>query len=91
MVGLVDHLGKRWLARLQPFPLDMPLEDLPNAHPRAAGTRKALRLAREHGLPLMPILRQTSTESAERLAAGPLCYGRAGSSPGGCHCRSGAL
>ena len=63
-------LASDGLPALQPFPLDMPLEDLPNAHPRAAGTyAKALRLAREHGLPLMPILRQTSTESAERLAA----------------------
>lgn len=63
-------LASDGLPALQPFPLAMPLEALPNAHPRAAGTyAKALRLAREHDLPLMPVLRQASTETAERFEA----------------------
>ena len=66
-------LASDGLPALQPFPLDMPLEDLPNAHPRAAGTY-AKAAGAGAWLALMPILRQTSTESAERLAAASLLW-----------------
>ena len=53
-----------------PLPLDSDLTQLPNAHPRTAGTyAKALRLARENKLSLMAILKQASTNSALHLAA----------------------
>ena len=43
---------------------------MPNAHPRAAGSyAKALRMAREHDLDLMSVLRQSSYTSAEHLGA----------------------
>lgn len=49
-------------------PLNTPLETLPNAHPRAAGSyAKALRLAREHEIDLMSVLRQTSYTTAKHL------------------------
>jgi hypothetical protein len=44
---------------------DTPYEDLPNTHPRAAGSyAKALRLAREHDIPLMQVVAMTSYNSA---------------------------
>ena len=58
------------LPDLVPLPLDSDLTQLPNAHPRTAGTyAKALRLARENKLSLMAILKQASTNSALHLAA----------------------
>jgi len=42
--------------------------DLPNMHPRGAGSRgKSLRLAREHNIPLMLVLAQLSYNSAKYL------------------------
>jgi hypothetical protein len=42
-----------------------PYEQLPNGHPRAAGSyAKALRLARENNIPLMQVLAMTSYNSA---------------------------
>ena len=47
------------------FAWDTPYEDLPNSHPRGAGTyAKALRLGRENGIPLMQSVAQTSWNSA---------------------------
>jgi hypothetical protein len=47
---------------------DTPYENLPNTHPRAAGSfAKALRLARENNLPLMQIIAMTSYNSAAPL------------------------
>lgn len=47
---------------------DTPYEELPNTHPRAAGTyAKALRLARENHIPLMQIIAMTSYNSAKPL------------------------
>ncbi len=47
-----------------------PYESLPNMHPRGAGSRgKALRLGREHGIPLMQTLAQLSYVSAKHLGA----------------------
>ena len=58
------------LPDLVPLPLDTDLTQLPNAHPRTAGTyAKALRLARENQLSLMAVLKQASTTSAMHLAA----------------------
>jgi len=58
------------LPDLVPRPLDSDLTQLPNAHPRTAGTyAKALRLARENHLSLMAILKQASTTSAIHFAA----------------------
>ena len=50
------------------FSWDTPFEELPNMHPRGAGARgKSLRLAREHGIPLMAVLAQLSYLSAKYL------------------------
>jgi len=47
---------------------DTPYENLPNTHPRAAGSfAKALRLARENNIPLMQIISMTSYNSAAPL------------------------
>jgi len=47
---------------------DTPYEDLPNAHPRGAGSyARALRLGRENGIPLMQTLAQCSYNSARPL------------------------
>jgi hypothetical protein len=47
---------------------DTPYENLPNTHPRAAGSfAKALRLARENNIPLMQIIAMTSYNSAAPL------------------------
>lgn len=47
---------------------DTPFEDLPNSHPRGAGSfAKALRMGRENGIPLMQSLAQTSWNSARPL------------------------
>jgi len=44
---------------------DTPFEEIPNTHPRAAGTyAKALRLARENNIPLMQIIAMSSYNSA---------------------------
>jgi hypothetical protein len=44
---------------------DTPYEELPNTHPRAAGSHsKALRLARENNIPLMQVIAMTSYNSA---------------------------
>jgi len=44
---------------------DTPYEDLPNTHPRAAGSfAKAFRLARENNIPLMQIVAMSSYNSA---------------------------
>jgi hypothetical protein len=43
------------------IPWDTPYEDLPNTHPRFSGSyAKALRLGREHDIPLMQIIAMTS-------------------------------
>jgi hypothetical protein len=48
---------------------DTPFEDLPNSHPRGAGSyAKALRMGRENGIPLMQSLAQTSWNSARPLS-----------------------
>lgn len=50
-------------------PWDTPYEDLPNSHPRGAGTyARALRMGRENGIPLMQSLAQTSWNSARPLS-----------------------
>ncbi len=47
---------------------DTPYEELPNAHPRGAGTyAKALRLARENNIPLMQVVAMSSYNSAKPL------------------------
>jgi N-acyl-D-glutamate deacylase len=47
---------------------DTPFEELPNSHPRGAGScAKALRLGRENGIPLMQSLAQLSYNSARPL------------------------
>ncbi|MBY6091095.1 amidohydrolase family protein [Maritimibacter alkaliphilus] len=47
------------------IPWDTPYEDLPNSHPRGAGSfAKALRLGRENGISLMQSVAQTSWNSA---------------------------
>ncbi len=47
---------------------ETPYENLPNTHPRAAGSyAKALRLARENDIPLMQIIAMTSYNSAAPL------------------------
>jgi len=47
---------------------DTPYEDLPNAHPRGAGSyARALRLGRENGIPLMQTLAQCSYNSTRPL------------------------
>ena len=48
--------------------VDMDLADLPNMHPRNAGScGKVLRLGRENGIPLMHQINQLSTVSAKHL------------------------
>ena len=43
------------------IPWDTPYEDLPNSHPRGAGSfAKALRMGRENGIPLMQTVAQSS-------------------------------
>lgn len=50
------------------LPWDVAYEDLPNAHPRTAGTHgKSLRIAREHGIPLMHVLATFSYYPAKYL------------------------
>ena len=57
------------LPPLQIGNIDSDLTDLPNVHPRAAGTyAKTLRLAREQDLDLMTVLAQTSWVPASGLA-----------------------
>lgn len=52
------------------FAWDTPFDALPNMHPRGAGSRgKALRLGREHDIPLMQTLAQLSYTSAKHLGA----------------------
>ena len=47
---------------------DTPYENLPNTHPRAAGSyAKALRLARENNIPLMQVIAMSSYNSARPL------------------------
>ena len=47
---------------------DTPYEELPNTHPRAAGSyAKSLRLARENNIPLMQIIAMTTYNSARPL------------------------
>lgn len=47
---------------------DTPYEDIPNTHPRLAGTHgTCLRLAREHDIPLMQILAASSYNAAKYL------------------------
>lgn len=47
---------------------DTPYEELPNTHPRLAGSyARALRMARENGIPLMQILAMATINSAEPL------------------------
>ena len=47
---------------------DTPYEDLPNTHPRGAGSyARALRLGRENGIPLMQSIAQLSYNSAKPL------------------------
>jgi len=47
---------------------DTPYDELPNTHPRAAGSyAKVLRLARENNIPLMQIIAMSSYNSAEPL------------------------
>ena len=47
---------------------DTPYEELPNAHPRTAGTyAKAFRLGRENNIPLMQIVAMTSYNTANPL------------------------
>jgi hypothetical protein len=56
---LVPYDGLSW---------DTPYDQLPNTHPRAAGTHaKALRLARENNIPLMQIVAMSSYNSARPL------------------------
>ena len=56
---LVPYDGLSW---------DTPYDQLPNTHPRAAGTyAKALRLARENNIPLMQIVAMSSYNSARPL------------------------
>ena len=51
------------------FAWDTPYEDLPNSHPRGAGSfARALRMGRENGIPLMQSLAQTSWNSARPLS-----------------------
>lgn len=48
--------------------LDVPYENFPNSHPRVAGCySKALRLAREHDIPLMHMISMASYTAAMRL------------------------
>jgi hypothetical protein len=50
------------------FPWDTAYEDLPNMHPRVAGSNgKSLRLARENGIPLMQVLATFSYNPAKYL------------------------
>jgi N-acyl-D-aspartate/D-glutamate deacylase len=52
------------------LPWDTAYEDLPNTHPRVAGTHgKSLRLARENGIPLMHVLATFSYYPAKYLGA----------------------
>ena len=52
------------------LPWNTPFEDLPNSHPRVAGTHgKSLRLAREHDIPLMHVLATFSYYPAKYLGA----------------------
>ncbi|MBX7433690.1 hypothetical protein JDV09_16460, partial [Mycobacterium sp. Y57] len=47
---------------------ETPYEELPNTHPRAAGScAKSLRVAREHNIPLMQVVAMTSYNSACHL------------------------
>ena len=47
---------------------DTPFEDLPNTHPRGAGSyARALRMGRENGIPLMQTIAQCSYNSARPL------------------------
>jgi len=47
---------------------DTPYEEIPNTHPRLAGTHgTCLRIAREHGIPLMQILAASSYNPARYL------------------------
>ena len=49
---------------------DTPYEEIPNTHPRLAGTHgTCLRIAREHGIPLMQILAASSYNPAKYLGA----------------------
>ena len=48
---------------------DTPYEDLPNTHPRGAGScARALRMGREHGIPLMQSISQLNYNSARPLS-----------------------
>ncbi|WP_164662322.1 amidohydrolase family protein [Tropicibacter sp. Alg240-R139] len=50
------------------LPWDIAYEDIPNAHPRTAGSHgKSLRLAREHDIPLMHVLATFSYNVAKHL------------------------
>jgi N-acyl-D-aspartate/D-glutamate deacylase len=50
------------------LPWDVDYGDLPNVHPRVSGTRgKALRMAREHDIPLMQIMAIASYNTAKYL------------------------
>ncbi len=50
------------------LPWDTPYEDLPNTHPRVAGTHgKSLRIARENEIPLMHVLATFSYNPARYL------------------------
>ena len=52
------------------LPWDTAYEDLPNTHPRTAGTHgKSLRIAREHGIPLMHVLATFSYYPASYLGS----------------------
>jgi N-acyl-D-aspartate/D-glutamate deacylase len=52
------------------LPWDTAYEDLPNTHPRVAGTHgKSLRIARENGIPLMHVLATFSYYPAKYLGA----------------------
>lgn len=52
------------------LPWDTAYEDLPNMHPRTSGSRgKALRIAREEGIPLMQIMETFSYNHAKYLGA----------------------
>jgi N-acyl-D-glutamate deacylase len=56
---LIPYEGLSW---------DTPYDQLPNTHPRTAGTyAKALRLARENNIPLMQIVAMSSYNSARPL------------------------
>jgi len=68
--------GNRILERLDEGPqaggIGSTYEDLPNTDPRAAGSfAKALRLAREHELPLMQVVPMTSYDAAATLGKQP--------------------